>query len=137
MHPATHTGQCLCRAITLHATLDGEVAVCHCTMCRNWTGGPFFTLECDSDVRIDGEAYLGVYDSSEWAQRGFCRQCGSHLFYRLKQGGLMALSAGIFPQDSLHLAKQIFIEEKPAHYRFANPTLELTGAQVFAAFEPE
>ncbi len=31
---------------------------------------------------------------------------------------------------------QIFIDEKPAYYDFANKTHNMTGAEVFAAFAP-
>ena len=34
------------------------------------------------------------------------------------------------------LASQIFIDEKPAYYDFANKTHNMTGAEVFAAFAP-
>jgi hypothetical protein len=40
-------------------------------------------------------------------------------------------------QDSQHLVldHQVFIDEKPAFYAFANPTRNLTGAEAFAQFE--
>jgi hypothetical protein len=31
---------------------------------------------------------------------------------------------------------QIFIDEKPSYYEFANRTHNMTGAEVFAAFAP-
>jgi hypothetical protein len=31
---------------------------------------------------------------------------------------------------------QIFIDEKPGYYEFANKTHNMTGAEVFAAFAP-
>ena len=31
---------------------------------------------------------------------------------------------------------QIFIDEKPGYYEFANQTHNMTGAEVFAAFAP-
>ena len=35
-------------------------------------------------VDFTGASNIARYDSSEWAQRGFCRNCGSNLFYQLK-----------------------------------------------------
>ena len=32
------------------------------------------------------------------------------------------------------LTSQIFVDEKPAYYDFANKTKNMTGAEVFAAF---
>jgi hypothetical protein len=131
-------GSCLCGGVTLHVpVLEGDVGVCHCSMCRKWAGGPFFALECSEDITIEGEEFVGVYASSEWAERAFCKRCGSNLFYRLKEGGFKALSAGLFAQSDLHMAQQIFIDEKPAYYDFANDTPKLTGEEVFAAFAPK
>jgi hypothetical protein len=78
-----------------------------------------------------------VYRSSEWAERAFCDTCGSSLYYRLVEGGDMYLSAGVLDdQSDLELTSQIFIEEKPAYYTFANQTKTMTGAEVFAAAAP-
>jgi hypothetical protein len=129
-------GQCLCGSVVLHVpSLDSAVAICHCSMCRQWVGGPFFSIECGDSIRIDGEEYLGVYSSSEWAERVFCKKCGSALFYRLKEDGHIAVSAGIFEPEGFHLAQQIFIDEKPCYYEFANVTPKLTGAEAFSAYK--
>lgn len=92
-----------------------------------------FAVECGSDVRISG-AEPAIYPSSEWAERGFCATCGTHLFYRLRQGHEYALPAGLFQDRAFRLASEIFIDEKPAWYELANDTGKLTGAQVFEAF---
>lgn len=129
------SGGCLCGSVTLHVpALDNEVGICHCGTCRKWVGGPFFTIECGADVRIEGEEHLQAYASSDWAERVFCKRCGTALFYRLKEDGAMAVSAGLFEPQALHLTKQIFIEEKPGYYEFANVTQKMTGAEVFAAY---
>ena len=39
-------------------------------------------------------------------------------------------------RDGYRLHQQIFIDEKPAYYDFANKTHNMTGAEVFAAFAP-
>ncbi len=47
------------------------------------------------------------------------------------------MPAGLF-QDGTEftLREQIFIDEKPAGYDFANDTPKLTGAEVFAKYLP-
>jgi hypothetical protein len=113
-----------------------EVAACHCSMCRTWSGGPLLAVECAAGVRIEGEEYVTVYPSSDWAERGFCRRCGTHLFYRLKEGPHYAVPVGLVDGGQpWQLAQQIFIDEKPAYYAFANRTRDLTGPQVFAQFQ--
>jgi len=115
-----------------------HVGACHCNMCRKWTGGPEFAIECESEnTRFEGEDNITVYNSSEWAERGFCKRCGSNLFYRLKETGLYAIPPGLFDDDDLEdlvLAEQVFIDEKPAFYTFAEKTRELTGAEVLALY---
>jgi hypothetical protein len=127
-------GSCLCGAvrITTKVTHD-RVAACHCRMCRKWGGGPFLAVECRGDVHFDGIDDISIFSSSEWAERGFCRTCGSHLFYRLKGKGHYELPIGLFEnQDRWVFDTQIFVDEKPSYYSFANETTNLTGSQVFA-----
>ena len=40
-------------------------------------------IEVGSSLKIEDDTHLGVYRSSEWAERCFCTKCGTSLFYRL------------------------------------------------------
>lgn len=75
-------GHCLCGGILVSSGDHQEVNLCHCTTCRRWSGGPLFAVHCGKDVRFSGMA-PATYRSSEWAERGFCPTCGTHLFYHL------------------------------------------------------
>lgn len=129
-------GTCLCGAVNISVKDPGNsVGVCHCSMCRKWTGGPLFAIECGSDVRFDDEENISVFSSSEWAERGFCSRCGSHLFYRLKETEQYAIPVGLFDNsDRFVFDHQIFIDEKPGFYDFSNETKNMTGAEVYAQF---
>jgi hypothetical protein len=129
-------GQCLCGAVAIVTQgLKPSIGVCHCSICRNWTGGPFIAVEAVSEVQLIGEENIVRYDSSEWAQRGFCKNCGSNLFYYLKSNKQYVLLAGLFDLDeSFKLDHQIFIDEKPEYYNFKEPTTCMTGAEVFAQY---
>ena len=131
-------GSCLCGLVSLStASMNNHVAACHCSMCRKWGGGPLLAVECESDLNFSGEENIGVYQSSEWAERGFCKKCGSHLFYKVKQNNQYIIPVGIFEHcEGLIFDHQVFIEEKPEYYCFANETKNLTGAEVFAQFAP-
>ncbi|MBW4687590.1 MAG: GFA family protein [Komarekiella atlantica HA4396-MV6] len=135
---STAKGSCLCGAVSVSTTnMSNQVGACHCSMCRNWGGGPLLVVECESDASFSGEENIGVYQSSEWAERGFCTKCGSHLFYKLKQNNQYYIPVGIFDNDEdLVLEHQIFIDEKPEYYSFANETKNITGAELLAQFEP-
>ena len=75
-----------------------------------------------------------AYRSSDWAERGFCATCGTHLFYHLLPSDEYILPAGLFQDQAFRLASQIFIDEKPDFYELRNDTPTLTGQQVFEQF---
>jgi len=129
-------GHCICGEVRITAkNASSGVGACHCKMCRRWGGGPFMEIDCGADVEIDGEENISVFDSSDWAERGFCRNCGTHLFYRLKESGQHMIPVGLFEDsESLVFESQVFIDEKPDYYEFTNETKDLTGAEIFALF---
>lgn len=129
-------GQCLCQSVSLKFSSTKEsFDACHCGICRKWTGGPFLTVESGHDLSWEGEPFIATYNSSDWAERGFCRQCGTHLFYRLKTGKLCAVPLGLLKNvDDLKFETQIFIDMKTKQYSFANKTECMTEAEVFAKF---
>jgi hypothetical protein len=138
MAAAEKTGGCLCGAVRFTARpKNHDVGVCHCGMCRRWAAGPFFAMGCEGPVEVTDESNLGVYRSSEWAERCFCKKCGSVLFYRLVGKDFTVISAeSLDDRTGLKLVSQIFIDEKPGYYEFGNKTHNMTGAEVFAAFAP-
>ncbi|TCK08230.1 GFA family protein [Marinobacterium mangrovicola] len=131
------TVRCLCGAVTLTVMPKShDVGACHCNTCRKWGGGPLMAVECAGEVTFSGEEALGVFDSSDWAERGFCKECGTHLFYRLKAGGYYAVPVGLFDNaDQWTLAEQVFIDEKPPFYSFSQKTRAMTGAELFAKYD--
>lgn len=131
-------GSCLCGAVHISAKTTSEhVGACHCGMCRKWTGGPLLAVDCGNDVSFEGKENISTFDSSEWAERGFCSKCGTHLFYRLKQQNQYIVPVGLLDNyQPAAFDHQIFIEEKPSFYSFANETKNMTGAEVFAQFAP-
>lgn len=131
------SGGCLCGAVRFTAAPPSHTyGICHCSMCRRWTAGPFMAIKCGDTVKFDKDADLGLYQSSAWAERGFCKKCGTPLFYKLKGKGDYMVSTEAFDDTSdFKLGSEIFIDEKPAHYAFANDTKKLTGPEVFAAFK--
>lgn len=133
------SGSCLCGEVTVHAqSASLDVGACHCSMCRKWTGGPLLAIDCNTNVSFSGEDNISTYASSDWAERGFCAKCGSHLYYKLKLNGQYIVPAGLFDNETaFNFDHQIFIEEKPTYYDFANNTKNMTGEEVFAQFSGE
>ena len=129
------SGKCLCGAIQMQADqASRKIGACHCSTCRTWGGGPLMAVDCGSEVTIQGKEQLGIFDSSDWAERGFCQRCGTHLFYRLKQNNQYIVPAGLLDDTHCVFDHQVFIDEKPDYYSFANQTENMTGAELFAMF---
>ncbi len=130
-------GACVCGKVRFKAQkVDLHAGACHCSTCRNW-GGPYMAVDCGRAVEFENEDSIKVYDSSMWAERGFCSNCGSHLFYRLKESGQYGMSVGLFDPKDFEFDHQYFIDQKPAFYSFANKTNDLTGPELFAKFGAE
>lgn len=112
------TGQCLCGAVRFEAEkVEPHVHACHCSMCQRWNGGPAFAVDVGS-VSFTGEQHMSRYASSDWAERGFCSQCGSNLFYCLKPDRYI-MWAGAFDDQTFDLDGEIFCADKPDWYNFA------------------
>ena len=129
------SGTCLCGAVTFTAEgVDPHYHACHCGMCRRWSSGPLFAATAER-VSFRGEDSIGRYESSDWAERGFCKACGSNLFYFLKPAGQYVLSVGAFEDPTpFRLEGELFIDLKPEGYDFAGEHERLTEAEVFEKF---
>ena len=136
---AEEKGRCLCGAVEFTvANTNNSVDACHCGMCRRWGGGPLMSISCGSGVLFEGEESISVYNSSDWAERGFCKKCGSHLFYRLKEINDHQIPAGLFNnQGSFCFDLQVYVDKKPSFYSFENKTKGMTEAQVIEKYAPE
>ena len=131
-------GSCLCGAVRLKVkSMNNSVDACHCGMCRRWGGGPLMSTSCGTNVEFEGTENIAVYDSSDWAERGFCKECGSHLFYRIKQINEYEIPVGLFDdQESFCFDLQVYIDRKPSFYGFANKTKEMTETEVIEKYAP-
>ena len=129
-------GSCLCGTVRFSIkTKSNVVGACHCSMCRKWAGGPLLVIEGGNHIHFEGSESICVFSSSEWAERGFCSKCGSHLFYRVKKEGDYVIPVGLLDDDeNLVFEHQIFIDEKPCFYSFANETKNMTGTEFFAQY---
>ncbi|MGY8872342.1 MAG: GFA family protein [Pseudomonadales bacterium] len=129
-------GSCLCGGVQVQvAKVADKVGACHCGMCRKWGGGPLLAVDCGTEVTFTGEENISTFASSEWAARGFCKQCGTHLFYHLNESGQYIMPVGLLENtDELLFDHQIFIDKKPSYYSFSNKTADMTEAEVFAMY---
>ncbi|WP_439346285.1 GFA family protein [Vacuolonema iberomarrocanum] len=94
-------------------------------------------VDCSTNITFEGEESITVYDSSEWAERGFCNKCDSRLFYRLKGSNQHMVPVGLFDdQAPFVFDSQVFIDKKPSFYSFANQTTDMAAAEIFEMYAP-
>lgn len=133
---AAQRGQCLCGAVTFSAeNVESDFGACHCRMCQRWSGGVFLVTSVHG-LKFDGEEHLSRYQSSSWAERGFCNKCGSNLFYRALQSGEYEMCVGTFDdQSDFNLTTEIFVDRKPAGYSLAGDHPRLTEAETLEKYK--
>jgi hypothetical protein len=131
------TGRCLCGAVTFSAEeVELEHHACHCRMCRRWAGSGFMAASTRG-VTFTSNGELGRYASSTWAERGFCRTCGTTLFYFLKPTQTYMMSVGAFDDDAkFRLVREIFIDHKPPGHAFAGDHPRWTEEETMARLTP-
>ncbi|WP_395688080.1 GFA family protein [Aestuariivirga sp.] len=117
------TGSCLCGAVAfeIHGPLRPVIA-CHCIQCRKQTGTYMSATACaDVDLTFSRRVGLAWFRSSPEAQRGFCRECGSVLFWKADGTDTTSISAGaIDGSTDVPLDGHIFCESAGDYY-------EITG----------
>ena len=114
-----HTGACLCGAVTFR--VDGpmrEVVFCHCGQCRRQTGLYYAsTNAAEADLTVDGRDDITWYESSDNGRRGFCKHCGSALFWKYQGQSDISIQAGSLDMPSrLTRGYHIFCADKGDFY---------------------
>ncbi len=119
----TATGSCLCGAVryTVWCPLDEEIRPCHCSQCRKQSGhyASYVQVETWDAVEIEGADSVTWYAASEDARRGFCKTCGSQLFWvpdPEKTG--RTLDSHTQP---IKVGAHIFVADKGDYYDISDP----------------
>ena len=91
-------------------------------------------------LTIEGESNVKVITSSAWAERAFCSNCGSNLWYRVTEGPYasgVSLSLGMFDDTSgLTLSHEYYVDRVRDAYEFPEDRMKMTEAEVIAMFAP-
>lgn len=138
----SHSGACLCGAVSFEITSKlKEVGACHCAMCRKWSGGVYMAVTVPKGaMEISGAENIALYTSSPWAERAFCKACGSNLFYRVTaegpyQGEYHVGFGSLADASGVPFTGELFIDLKPEAYSFAGDGRhQMTEAEVMALF---
>ncbi len=111
---------------------------CHCSQCRKQSGHFYAaTNVADADIAVEGAESISWYAASADAKRGFCRICGSALFWKRNADDEISVMAGAFEQPSgLVGESHIFIADKGDYYSIddglpqferSTPTIRVAG----------
>lgn len=118
-----HNGACLCGAVSFEVTGKlRPVLFCHCVQCRKQSGHFFAATSAPiSAISISGEDQITWYKSSPRAQRGFCSQCGSTLFWKENDSSDMSILAGSLDEPTgLTAERHIFCSSKGDYYEIGD-----------------
>lgn len=129
------SGKCLCGAIAFEATADRDrVDACHCAQCRRWSGHYWASINVRRETVkfLRGEDHVGWHRSSDYVRRGFCRDCGSALFWQPdrhpEHSHIFSISAGsIDSPTGLRLTEHIFVNEKGDYYDLSDGLPQKSG----------
>ncbi|MZR31009.1 GFA family protein [Sneathiella litorea] len=112
-------GGCLCGAVRyeVHGPLR-DIISCHCGQCQKSSGHYFAATAASlSNFRLTEERGLKWYTSSNRAERGFCIECGSNLFWRRTGGTHISILAGTLEgKTGLRTVRHIFVADKKDYY---------------------
>jgi hypothetical protein len=124
-----YSGRCLCGAVAYEVRGDlSNIHACHCEMCRRQSGHFVASANAKrSDFSFTQERGLKWYRSSEWAERGFCSECGSALFWD-DGGDDVGINVGSLDQPTgLTLKSHIFVDEKADYYEIDDQLPKFAG----------
>ncbi|MBP2238195.1 hypothetical protein J2Z31_004722 [Sinorhizobium kostiense] len=114
-----HQGSCLCGAVRFRTRGKlRELIFCHCSQCRKQTGLYYAaTNVLDGNIEVEGADAVTWYRSSDDARRGFCRNCGSALFWKAEGLDYTSILAGAFEKPTeLEPGYHIFCADKGDYY---------------------
>ena len=118
MNDSIRTGGCQCGAVRYEVSGPlRNIIACHCRECQRLNGSVGAHSRAANDhLSITEQRGLAWYRISDQAQRGFCRECGSPLFWQLDGQDSTGIVAGSLDDSSdLKLIGHIFVSEKSAY----------------------
>ena len=117
------TGSCLCGAVRYE--VDGplrKVVYCHCEQCRKTSGHYVAATAVDIEhLHVTEDSGLTWYQSSDIARRGFCKVCGSGLFWEPAHRKYMAVWAGTLDAPTgLTSREHIHVDDASDYYELTD-----------------
>ena len=114
-----HTGGCHCGEVRYEVCGElHDAVICHCNLCRKLHGHVSSYARIGKDalhlIRDEG---LRWYRLSDQPDRGFCKECGSSLFWRPVRSEEVAITPGTLDgATGIATSGQIFCADKGDYY---------------------
>ena len=117
------TGGCFCGSVQYE--VEGvlrDVVNCHCSQCSRLNGNfGSHSKAPKANLTITNNKGLSWYKISEIARRGFCRECGSHLFWEQHHQDTIGIIAGSLDRPTgLKTIGHIFVSGKADFYEITD-----------------
>lgn len=128
---AISTGGCLCGAVRYEVSGRlRDVVNCHCGMCRRLHGSfGAHSKAPKAQIAITQDSGLAWYRTSAVARRGFCRVCGSQLFWEPFEMDATGIVAGTLDAPTgLSTIGHIFVGEKADFYEIGDDLPRFDGS---------
>ncbi|WP_282608157.1 GFA family protein [Pelagibius sp. Alg239-R121] len=112
-------GGCICGAVRYRVSGQlADVIACHCRECRRMSGHYYAATAASQEAfEITETSGLAWFGSSKSSRRGFCRVCGSSLFFDHGPNEPVGIAAGsIDGKPTLKLAAHIYVDEAGDYY---------------------
>ena len=114
-----------------------DVLLCHCVECRRWSGHVFAATAVRREhlalVESGGLGWIASPGSDSKARRGFCRECGSSLFWDAPECDTVSIAAGTLDEPTgLRLLGHVYVSQVGGYYELPEDGLpryeRLSGA---------
>lgn len=127
----TTSGGCFCGAVRyeVKGRLRGVVN-CHCSQCTRLNGNfGSHSKALKSMITVTKDDGLSWYKIYDVARRGFCRECGSGLFWdQIEHKALGIIAGSLDSPTDLKTIGHIFVEEKSDFYEIVDDIQQFKGS---------
>ena len=121
---------CLCGGVAFALPGPaGPITACHCGQCRKLSGHYAASFDADeAGLAYSARGSLAEYATQRDGRRGFCRNCGSSLWFRAADGAFSVEAGSVDGPTGGRLAAHIFVADKGSHYTIDDGVPQFPGA---------
>jgi len=104
-------------------------------MCQRWSSGMFMGVHATTHEITEGAQAVSTYKSSPWAERSFCKTCGSNLYYSMDSMDGVSFGLGLFDStEGIACETEYFTDLRHKEIAFTNKPTSLTSTEIKEKF---